>query len=84
MDLTWIFLSCSLQVYFEFKKKQREQSLPEKKVQAANVPKNQKQFADYVIDKQYNKMRAMVSKGFDPNFNMENGGKSNIPEMETI
>jgi len=59
-------------VYFEFKKKQREQSLPEKQVQKVNIPKVQKEFSEYVIKRQYQKMRLLASKGFDPNYHMDN------------
>lgn len=64
-----------LKVYFEFKRKEREQSLPEKTVQKMNIPKNQKQFGEYVLDRAYKKMRDMCSKGFDPNYNLDNGGR---------
>lgn len=65
-------------VYFEFRQKQREQSLPEKQLQKQNTPKIQRQFADYIIQKQYHKMKLLASKGFDPNFIMENGGFLNF------
>lgn len=61
---------------FDFKKKEREQSLPEKTVQKMNIPKNQKQFGEYVLERAYKKMRDMCSKGFDPNHNLDNGGQA--------
>lgn len=64
------------QVYFEFKRKAREQKLPEKQVQKINTDKHQRQFYEYQTTRQYAKMRGMLDKGFDPNFNYKFNGET--------
>ena len=63
-----------MQVAFEFKPKQRDTKEPEKTVKAMNTKKHQKQFYELQTKRDYEKMRAMLNKSFDPNFHYDQNG----------
>ena len=62
------------QVAFEFKPKQRETKELEKTVKAMNTKKQQKQFFELQAKRDYEKMRALLNKSFDPNFHYDQNG----------
>jgi hypothetical protein len=70
------------QVAFEFRPKQRESKEPDKVLKAANTKKQQKQFYDLQTRRDYERLRAMLNKSFDPNCHYDQNGAHRERERE--